>query len=206
MGRNPVRQANKPKTNTRLPIGVAKKVPTALRIKYLEAIAQEYMSFKIQEDESYRKASRDEHSLALRATSKPLYASLIAGHKKKIRDLAGQYPSPEPEDEEDDDNERDEASKGNGDDDGSDTSSCSDFEFDKLDDESDKADAKSKTDDTDDEETESEDDHDEKDDGRDVNKQRDEQSGESNSGDSPSSRQQELKYENYRHLDDDEID
>lgn len=73
----------------RIPTGVSKKVPLALRTKYLEVIINEYLNTGHPEEEAYNQAQQDEQAIAARAANKSIYINLIAGAKKKIREKAG---------------------------------------------------------------------------------------------------------------------
>lgn len=90
MGREPVvRQAREAKySQPRLPLGIAKRVPTAIRIKCLEVVVKEYLaaSCRNDENEAYSRALEEERALADRAASKSIYQNLIAGLRKRIRD------------------------------------------------------------------------------------------------------------------------
>lgn len=113
MGRIPIiRQAQQAKkSQLRLPLGIIKKIPTSLRKTHLDSLAEEYIKINIDEERSYQKALKREQAVAVRASSKSIYRSLIASLKKKIRDEAdtssssssspssfsSSSPSPEPE-------------------------------------------------------------------------------------------------------------
>lgn len=81
----PKNKKNQPRT----PLGVAKKVPVSLRVKYLDVIVKEYLNTGHPEEESYSEALKEEQSLANRAANKSIYINLVAGLKKKIRERAG---------------------------------------------------------------------------------------------------------------------
>lgn len=113
MGRIPIIRQSK-KSQLRLPLGVIKKIPTSLRKTHLDSLVEEYIKiYNIDEERSYQKASKREQAVAVRASSKSLYRSLIASLKKKIRDQAdtssssssspscfdSSSPSPEPKTE-----------------------------------------------------------------------------------------------------------
>lgn len=82
----------------RLPLGVAKKVPASLRIKYLDVIISEYLNTGHEEQESYDLALSEEKDLANRAANKSIYINLIASLKKKIREKAGISTLPQDQD------------------------------------------------------------------------------------------------------------
>lgn len=87
----PQNKQNRP----RLPLGSSKKVPQPLRIKYLDVIINEYLNTGHKEDESYQEALKEEQNLANRAANKNIYANLVAGLKKKIREKAGLLTVPQ---------------------------------------------------------------------------------------------------------------
>lgn len=84
----PTVQKNK-KGQPKNPIGISKKVPHSVRVKYLDAIIKEYLNSGHPEDECYSEALKEEQSLASRAANKSIYMNLVASLKKKIREKAG---------------------------------------------------------------------------------------------------------------------
>lgn len=86
------------KNRPRLPQGPSKKVPQAVRIKYLDVIIEEYLNTGHPEDESYREGVKGEQAIAARAANKNIYVNLVAGLKKKIREEAGISTLPQDED------------------------------------------------------------------------------------------------------------
>jgi len=73
----------------RIPLGTSKKVPIALRVRYLEVLVNEYLNTGHREEESYELALKEEQNLANRAANKSIYINLVAGMKKRIREAAG---------------------------------------------------------------------------------------------------------------------
>lgn len=90
----PKNRQNRPK----MPLGTSKKIPLALRVKYLEVISNEYLNTGHEEDESYQNALKEEQALANRAANKNIYVNLVAGLKKKIREQAGISTKPPDDD------------------------------------------------------------------------------------------------------------
>lgn len=82
----------------KVPIGVARKVPAALRIKYLDVIIDEYLNTGHTEEESYKEALEEEKALADRAANRNIYINLVAGLKKKIREKKGISTLPQDDD------------------------------------------------------------------------------------------------------------
>lgn len=76
----------------RIPLGVCKKVPSVIRIRYLEVIIDEYLSTGHPEDEAYEEALKEERAIANRAANKSIYINLVAVLKKKIREKVGIPP------------------------------------------------------------------------------------------------------------------
>lgn len=103
---NKQRVAHKPATipinkqkRPRAPLGVVKKIPSSIRMRYLEAIIAEYLNTGHKEEESYEEALKEEQSLANRAANKSIYFNLVAGLKKKIREKAGVPTLPKGDDD-----------------------------------------------------------------------------------------------------------
>lgn len=82
----------------RLPLGIAKKVPSSLRMKYLDVIINEYLNTGHQEEESYDEALKEEKTIANRAANKSIYINLVAVLKKRIREKVGLTTLPQDDD------------------------------------------------------------------------------------------------------------
>lgn len=86
-----------PNKKVLMPSGVSKKVPLALRKKYLQVIFEEYLNTGHSEEEAMKESVAQEQSLAGRAATSSIYINLVAGLKKKLREKAGVSTLP-PED------------------------------------------------------------------------------------------------------------
>lgn len=89
---------NNKQRKPKAPLGIAKKVPSNLRIKYLDVIIDEYLNAGRTEDESYQTALKEEKSIADRSANRSIYINLVAGLKKRIREEAGVSTLPQDED------------------------------------------------------------------------------------------------------------